>query len=75
MFSKVLVQFAGIVLIRDESTSDVSAPTEEENVAEKTTEGEEKNNDEGRKSKTAEETAAAEENGESLLTKTDIFST
>ncbi|XP_041822154.1 general transcription factor 3C polypeptide 3 [Chelmon rostratus] len=60
---QVLGQFAGVVLIRDESTSDVSAPTQEEKAAEKTTEGQEKSSDEDTKSKTAEETAA-EENGE-----------
>ncbi len=63
--SKVLVQFAGIVLIKDESTSNVAA-TPEEKVEEKTTEEQEKNDDEGTPSKTAEE-IAAEENGESPL--------
>lgn len=72
VFSKVLGQFAGVVLIRDESTSDVSAPTQEEKAGEKTTEGQEKSSDEDTKSKTAEETAA-EENGESVLTKTSHF--
>ncbi|XP_076580191.1 general transcription factor 3C polypeptide 3 [Chaetodon auriga] len=52
---QVLAQFAGIVLIRDESKTGVSAPTQEEEVAEETSEGQEKSSDEGTKSKTAEE--------------------
>lgn len=61
-----MVQFAGVVLVRDESKSEVEAPTEEEKVADKTTEEQEEKNEEGTKSKTVEE-IAAEENGESLF--------
>lgn len=57
VFSKVLVQFTGVVLIKDGSESDVAAPTQEENVSSQ------ENSEEGTKSKTAEE-KAAEENGE-----------
>ncbi|XP_023282845.1 general transcription factor 3C polypeptide 3 [Seriola lalandi dorsalis] len=61
---QVLVQFAGIVLVRDESTSDVTKPTQEEKVVEKETEKqeeeEEKKNEEGGKT---EEEKAAEEKG------------
>lgn len=38
LFSQVLVQFAGIVLIKDESNSDVTATTWEENTSEPTSE-------------------------------------
>ncbi|XP_071320675.1 general transcription factor 3C polypeptide 3 isoform X2 [Trachinotus anak] len=50
---QVLVQFAGIVLVRAESTSDVTVPTQEENGAEKATQEQEKKNEEG--AKTVEE--------------------
>ncbi|XP_044044317.1 general transcription factor 3C polypeptide 3 [Siniperca chuatsi] len=59
---QVLVQFAGIVLVRSESKSFV-VPTQEEKVADKTTEEQEKKNEEGTKSNTVEE-IAVEENGE-----------
>lgn len=71
VFSKVLVQFAGIVLIKDESKSDVAAPTREEKVAEQMSE-EQENSIEGTKSMTVEE-KAAEENGESPFIKADLF--
>ncbi|KAM7365490.1 hypothetical protein PAMP_016410 [Pampus punctatissimus] len=60
---QVLVQFAGVVLIRPEVKSDSIDVPQEEQVAETTTEEEEKKNEEDAKSKTAEE-MAAEENGE-----------
>ncbi|XP_039998519.1 general transcription factor 3C polypeptide 3 isoform X2 [Xiphias gladius] len=56
---QVLVQFAGIVLVRGESKSDLTVPTQEEKVAEKTT-GEQEKTEEG--AKTVED-IAAEENG------------
>lgn len=62
MFSKVLVKFSGIVLIRDESEPDVTALTKEESVAEKSPE--EQNSEEGAKATTVEN-KAAEEDGES----------
>lgn len=55
---QVLVKFAGIVLIRDESSSNDAAPTLEEKLAEEKTKEEEKNNEEGTNSKPAEEKAA-----------------
>lgn len=72
VFSQVLVQFAGVVLVRDESKSDVAAPTEEERVADKTTEEQEKKN-EDTKSNTGEE-IAAEDNSESLFANIFLFS-
>ncbi|XP_070814221.1 general transcription factor 3C polypeptide 3 [Chaetodon trifascialis] len=58
---QVLAQFAGIVLIRDESKTDISTPTQEEEAAEEArSEGQEKSSDEGTESKTAEEMAAEE---------------
>lgn len=71
VFSKVLVQFAGIVLIKDECKSDGAAPTQEEKVAEQMSE-EQENSEEGTKSITVEE-KAAEENGESPFIKDDLF--
>lgn len=55
--SKVLVQFAGVVLIKDRSKSDAAVPTQEENLSEQ------KNAEDGPKTRTVEE-EAAEENGE-----------
>ncbi|XP_038572101.1 general transcription factor 3C polypeptide 3 [Micropterus salmoides] len=60
---QVLAQFAGIVLVRAESKSDDAVPTQDEKVADETTEEQEKTNEEGPKSKTVEE-MAAQENGE-----------
>ncbi|XP_047432077.1 general transcription factor 3C polypeptide 3 [Mugil cephalus] len=57
---QVLVQFAGIVLVRAESTSDVAVPTPEEKVEEKMTGEQEEKNEEGAKSKTEAELAADE---------------
>lgn len=59
-----MAQFAGIVLVRAESKSDDAVPTQDEKVADETTEEQEKTNEEGPKSKTVEE-MAAQENGES----------
>uniref|UniRef100_A0A4W6EUX2 General transcription factor IIIC, polypeptide 3 n=1 Tax=Lates calcarifer TaxID=8187 RepID=A0A4W6EUX2_LATCA len=44
---QVLVQFAGIVLVRAESESDLTVKTQEEKVVEKTEEEQEKKNEEG----------------------------
>lgn len=63
VFSKVLVQFAGVVLIKDESSSDAAAPTQAEEAGEQTSEGQESS--EGGAKPTAEEKEAAED-GESL---------
>uniref|UniRef100_A0A8P4GI89 General transcription factor 3C polypeptide 3 n=1 Tax=Dicentrarchus labrax TaxID=13489 RepID=A0A8P4GI89_DICLA len=63
---QVLVQFAAIVLVRDEIKSDLEEPAPEEEVAEKTTEEQEESNEESTKSKTVEETAK-EEKGESFV--------
>lgn len=49
LFSKVLVQFAGVVLIKDGPRSDSAVPTQEENLSEQ------KNSGEGPKLKTVEE--------------------
>ncbi|XP_032362386.1 general transcription factor 3C polypeptide 3 [Etheostoma spectabile] len=59
---QVLVQFAGIVLVTDESNSEFAVPRQAEKVAEKTTAEQEKKNEEG-KSKTPEEIAAEENSG------------
>nr|XP_046237968.1 general transcription factor 3C polypeptide 3 isoform X2 [Scatophagus argus] len=59
---QVLVQFAGIVLIMDESKSDITEATQEETESEKTSEEQDKNSEDGTKSKSVEE-LAAEENG------------
>ncbi|GAA6216172.1 general transcription factor 3C polypeptide 3 isoform X1 [Lates japonicus] len=56
---QVLVQFAGIVLVRAESKSDLTVKTQEEKVVEKTEEEQEKKNEEGAKT---EEEITAEEN-------------
>uniref|UniRef100_A0A4W6ESG6 General transcription factor IIIC, polypeptide 3 n=1 Tax=Lates calcarifer TaxID=8187 RepID=A0A4W6ESG6_LATCA len=56
---QVLVQFAGIVLVRAESESDLTVKTQEEKVVEKTEEEQEKKNEEGA---TTEEEITAEEN-------------
>ncbi|XP_008298684.1 general transcription factor 3C polypeptide 3 [Stegastes partitus] len=55
---QVLVQFAGIVLVKTESTFNVSAPTQEKKVSEKMEQ--ETKNDDSLKSKTAEDMAAEE---------------
>lgn len=66
VFSQVLVQFTGLLLIRDEAAAEVVEPKQEEREAESTTEEEEeKKSDEETKSETVEETAA-EQKGESL---------
>lgn len=49
VFSQVLVQFAGVVLVKDESESGCEEPRQEERVAEETTEEEEKKNEEDTK--------------------------
>ncbi|XP_068165370.1 general transcription factor 3C polypeptide 3 [Antennarius striatus] len=56
---QVLVQFAGVVLLKDEPESDVAAPKEEEKAPEKTPEEEQKK-EESSKPKMAEELAALE---------------
>ncbi|XP_031708076.1 general transcription factor 3C polypeptide 3 [Anarrhichthys ocellatus] len=56
---QVLVQFAGVVLVKDESESVCEEPRQEERVAEETTEEEEKKNEED--TKTEEEMAVKEE--------------
>lgn len=61
LFPQVLVQFAGIVLVRAESESDLTVKTQEEKVVEKTEEEQEKKNEEGA---TTEEEITAEENSE-----------
>ncbi|XP_036947633.1 general transcription factor 3C polypeptide 3 isoform X1 [Acanthopagrus latus] len=61
---EVLVQFTGLLLIRDEAAAEVVEPKQEEREAESTTEEEEeKKSDEETKSETVEETAA-EQKGE-----------
>ncbi|XP_034072777.1 general transcription factor 3C polypeptide 3 [Gymnodraco acuticeps] len=61
---RVLVQFAAIVLVRDESNPDVVEPREEEKEAEKTTEEEANTNEECTTTMKTVEEIAAEENGE-----------
>ncbi|KAM6892823.1 general transcription factor 3C polypeptide 3-like [Lycodopsis pacificus] len=56
---QVLVQFAGVVLVKDESESGCEEPRQEERVAEETTEEEEKKNEED--TKTEEEMAVKED--------------
>lgn len=56
LFSQVLVQFAGIVLIRDESNSDVTATTGEEKAAESTSE-EQQSKEDSTRTGAAKETA------------------
>lgn len=62
VFSKVLVQFAGVVLIKDESSSDAAAASQAEEVDEQSSEGQE--GSEGGAKPSAEENEAAED-GES----------
>ncbi|XP_070786830.1 general transcription factor 3C polypeptide 3 [Enoplosus armatus] len=52
---EVLVQFAGVTLVRAESKSDSTEAAQEEKAANQTTEEQEKKNEGGPKSKTAEE--------------------
>ncbi|XP_034007012.1 general transcription factor 3C polypeptide 3 [Trematomus bernacchii] len=61
---QVLVQFAAIVLVRDESNPDVVEPREEEKEAEKMTEEEANTNEECTTTVKTVEEIAAEENGE-----------
>ncbi|KAK5875127.1 hypothetical protein CesoFtcFv8_027646 [Champsocephalus esox] len=61
---RVLVQFAAIVLVRDESNPVVVEPREEEKEAEKTTEEEASTNEECTTTMKTVEEIAAEENGE-----------
>lgn len=57
---QVLVQFAGIDLVTNESTSGCEEPRREERVAEETTEDQDENNEKDTKSKTKEEVAVGE---------------
>ncbi|XP_033471481.2 general transcription factor 3C polypeptide 3 [Epinephelus lanceolatus] len=59
---QVLVQFAGIVLVKDETKSESAVPEQDDKVTESTTEEQDEKNGECTKSKTVEE-LAAEENG------------
>ena len=65
VFSQVLVQFAGLHLIRDEAAAEVVEPKQEEKEAESTAEEEEKKSEEETQTESAEKTAA-EQKGESL---------
>ncbi|XP_020513141.2 general transcription factor 3C polypeptide 3 [Labrus bergylta] len=58
---EVLVQFAGVVLVREDPKPDASAPPQEEEEGEKSTEEQEMKEDEGPESKPVEETAAEKE--------------
>ncbi|CAJ1086788.1 general transcription factor 3C polypeptide 3 [Xyrichtys novacula] len=58
---EVLVKFASIVLFREESKPDRSAPAQEEVKVETSAEEQEKKNEEGAESKMAEETAEEKE--------------
>ncbi|XP_029307780.1 general transcription factor 3C polypeptide 3 isoform X2 [Cottoperca gobio] len=60
---RVLVQFTGIVLVRDESKSESAEPRQEEKVIENTSEEQDDGIEECTNEKTVDETAA-EENGE-----------
>ncbi|XP_041638221.1 general transcription factor 3C polypeptide 3 [Cheilinus undulatus] len=55
---EVLVKFAGVVLVREESKPEASKATQEEEVAKKSTEEHKKKDEEGTESKPAEEAAA-----------------
>lgn len=55
-FSQVLVQFAGIVLIKDESNSDITETTGEEKAPE-TMSGEQQSKEDSTRTGTAKETA------------------
>ncbi|XP_054479864.1 general transcription factor 3C polypeptide 3 isoform X2 [Anoplopoma fimbria] len=57
---QVLVQFAGIVLVRDESKSGCEEPRQEERVAEEMTEEQDEKDEEDTQSKTEEEKAVKE---------------
>ncbi|TNN46371.1 General transcription factor 3C polypeptide 3 [Liparis tanakae] len=57
---QVLVQFAGIDLVTNESTPGCEEPRREERVAEDTTEDQDKGNEEDTKTKTKEEVAVGE---------------
>lgn len=64
MLSKVLVKFAGVVLITDESRMDVTTPADDEQASKEPREMQE-SSEENRKSQTVtaeEEAAAAEDN-------------
>lgn len=56
LFSQVLVQFAGIVLIEDESNSDVTATTGQEKASEPTSQ-EQQSKEDSMRTGTTKETA------------------
>lgn len=72
MLSKVLVKFAGIVLITDESVMDVTTPAGDEEVSEQPCEVQESSEKNTKSQTVTAEEAAAENNGRLKLIKLHV---